>query len=360
MPYTPRDIDTLIQEMNLALINQNSPLSDISEGSVISSILRAVASTHQKQELSTLEVADSYFLTTSSGADLNLKAGDVGLQRKSGSVSSGSVLSISQEGSLYVSNSILLTDPVSGIQIKIVNGANTTITTDTETRLQVQSVAEGERSNLPAGTRLITPLLPSATFVVGSHRTTTGVLCGDMTGGRNPESNAELRQRIRNTTINNRGTTEEALRNTLLQDPSVSWVSVLSSRGIAQAWVDSPDILSSSDKNRLLQTLEIVKPAGILIALNQATRELVDINVLIKPTKSVNLQSLTDQVIGLIKTYLQELQLGKPFVREEITNQVFRLNGVVEASVLKPTVDYDPADYSVIRAKEIRVSYDTV
>jgi len=360
MAYTPRDIEALVQEMSLALINQNSQLSDISEGSVISSILRAVAATHQRQELANAEVANSYFLTTSSLSDLDRKAGDNGLQRKPGSFATGSILSISQEGSTYLSNQTLLTDPLTGVQVRIDGGANVTITTDLEVRSVVTCTVQGERGNLPAGTRLISPLLPNVSFVVGSHRTTTGEICGDMTGGRNIETDSELRQRIRNTNINNRGTTEEAQRNALLQDPLVTWASIISSRGMCQAWVDSPDVLTAADKSRLLQTLDLVKAAGTIAVLNQATREFIPINILIKPNKTVNLQLLTDQIVALVKTYLQELQLGKPFVRETIINSIFALSGVVEASVISPTTDYDPADFSVIRSEDIKVTYATV
>jgi hypothetical protein len=359
--YKPRNLDELTDEIKLALVQQGSSLTDISDGSVLTSLIRSVASTHEKQELSLQEIIRSFYLSTATGLDLDRKAEDSGLQRKAGLVASGSILTISQEGAMILPNELILTEPESGIQVVLnIASAFSNVSTNIEIRIEATAVAKGERGNLIEGTRLISPVFPQGEFVVGTHRTTTGKVCGSFSGGRSVESDAEFRQRIILSDTNPLTTTEGSLKSSLLKESVVTWAYIEPKQGLIQAWIDSDSKLSKLELDRLADILSLNKAAGIPLVIYQADRELIDINIFIKPTKFVDLQALTDIVVGLTNTHLQSLIVGAKFNRPDFISKLYQLTGVLEADIILPTEDLIPSNTSVIRAKTILVSYDTI
>lgn len=358
--YNPRDIAEIEDQIKLALVNQGSSLSDISEGSVLSALIRSFAGSHQKQELFLKEIISSFYVRFAEKSDLDLKAQDESLQRKPGEIAKGSILAKSDEGNIFLTNQSILTDPITGIQVRVELTGGSNLSTNTEVAIPVFALIEGERGNLKAGTRLITPAYSAGNFLVGTHRTSTGEVCGDLEGGLSPESDVELRQRIINYSISKRKTTEEAIRNSLLQEPSIKWVSVISKPGLINVWVDSPNLISNTEIVRLTEAAGLVKAAGTVLSVNQATRFIIDVNVFIKPNKLVNLQALTDTVVGVTKNYIQSLPLEGKFELSTLTDLIYRLDGVLEARVDLPSVDIFPGNFSIIRAEKIIVSYDTV
>ena len=357
--YNPRDIDELQKEISLALINQGSTLNDISEGSVLSALIRSIAASQQKQEIALQSVIKSFFISEATGVDLDLKAGDVGIQRKSGEVATGSVLVSSQEGSLFLPINTVLTDPASGVQVVLGDGSDVSINSFVERRIAVAVNQAGEVGNLKAGTRLISPAYSSGSFVVGSHRTSTGEVCGDLSGGRNIESDEQLRGRVINTTLNTKGTTEESLRNILLEQFEITWAYVTTKPGIVEAWIDSASVLPESSLNIYREILEQNKAAGTLVVLNQATRHYIDINVFIRPDSSADLETLTDSITGLVKSYLESLRIGSGLDKTELSSNIFNLGSILEASIIEPKEEIVIDQFSVLRAGNIVITYTT-
>jgi hypothetical protein len=91
----------------------------------------------------------------------------------------------------------------------------------------------------------------------------------------------------------------------------------------------------------------------------QAERVLLDINLQILPTRDVDLQSLTQTIIGIVNNYLGSLGLGSPFIKTDLLNKVQVLTGVAAVSLVLPTQDVSPSPFQVVRSNKVWVTYET-
>jgi hypothetical protein len=357
--FNPKTIEEISKEIFQSLLEQNTQLSDISSGSVLSAVTRSFSGSLLNQELLLNSLAESFYLNTSKGTDLDLRAADYALTRKPGSFSTGSVLAISLIDTVTIPLNTILTEPFTGLQWTTETNS-APVNTTSESSIQIKSLAYGSDNNLLAGTKLITPLFPGVVFLVGTHRTTAREICGDLTGGKDIETDEQLRSRIINSIINSRGTTENALKSAVLTDQAVSWVSIKTPiPGFIQVWVDSPSLLLTPDIQRLEQIVNSVKPVGISFSVQQVTRLIQDINIFIRPASSANLQELSDKLIGSTQEYILQLRIGETFSRVALVKKLLNVPQVLDCNIINPLTDVQPNDSSVIRGGKILITYET-
>lgn len=357
--FKPRSIQEIHQQVLQAVLQQNTTLNDVAQGSALYTLTRAFAAGQSQQDLAMFELAESFYIATAKDYYLDKRAGDYGLTRRPGGAATGEVLVSTYDDSFSVEPGIILTEPLSTLQFQVTEPTATSISVATETTVSVRCTQVGERANLPAGIRLISPTYPQGNFVVGTHRTSAGVICGGLTGGVNIETDEQLRVRLTKSIINSRGTTEQALSNVLLAESTVPWVALLTPRaGYIQVWVDNSNILSSNELQRLTQIANTAKPAGTLLSVHQAARTLTEINVFVQPGLNVNLQDLTDKVVFAVGQYLLGLKLGEPLLLSNLIKQVLAIKGVLDAQILEPRQTLAPSQYGVVRSSRVRVTYE--
>jgi uncharacterized phage protein gp47/JayE len=356
--FSPRTIDQISDGIYKYLLEQNTPLSDISTGSFITALTRAFSGSILNQELMLNELAQRFYLKSATGKDLDLRAVDYGVTRKPGGFAVGSILVVSLTNNFTIPINTILTEPITGLQYTTESSATTN--SSSEVVISVKSLIYGDNTNLVAGTKLISPSFPTVIFLVGTHRTTAREICGDLSGGISPETDDSLRTRIINTIINSRGTTQDSIKNVVLSDHSISWASIATPLpGFIQVWVDSPSQLTSADINRLTALVNTVKAAGVSSSINQVTRVVQNINIFIQPVDNVNLQTLTPLLIQITTNYILNLQIGTTFTRSSLVKLLLANTSVLTASIITPTTDINVNSTSVVRPGRILVTYET-
>jgi hypothetical protein len=98
VPYTPRDTTSLLQSL-AARVVARTELTDLSEGSVLMHLLATVAEELGLSELRLKQIRDSYFLRTTTGAELDERARELppgGLQRRTPTRAQGAVVSVTR------------------------------------------------------------------------------------------------------------------------------------------------------------------------------------------------------------------------------------------------------------------------
>lgn len=359
--FKPRNIDQIQREFNTYLLQQNSQLTDVGQGSLLYTLSRAFAATQLKSDLALNNLTQSFYLDTVVGPDLDLRAADYALTRKPGARAEGYALAISKTEAFNLQGGVILTDPVTTLQFEVNTTGLIGVSSFSEVRVPIICTVTGELGNLEAGTKLISPTYPQASFVVGTHRTSAGNLCGDLSKGLNTETDEELRYRIQQVALYARSTSESALKTALLAENSVPWVALKYPKpGIIQVWVDNASLLPPEELLRLKVITESLKAAGIpLVTVHQANRVYAPINVQVLPTTDVNLQLLTKQMVGYINNYLLQLGLGESLIRNDLLARVSNLPGIVSASILEPLTDTTAGEFEVVRSNKIWITYET-
>lgn len=359
--FEPRSLSQIQQEFLQAVVTQGTALSDVSTGSVLFTLGRAFSQVQLQTDLQLLELFGDFYLNTAFGLALEQKAADYGLTRKPGEYASGFVLGISRTEGFSLEPGTVLTEPLSGLQFEVVSDQFAPISAFAETKLPVRATKVGVLGNLTTATKLISPTYPQGAFIVGSHRTSAGEPCGSLQNGLNAETDEELRSRVQRVILFSRSSTEEAIRSALLQEQTVPWVALRYPKpGIIQIWIDNPTTLSAAELERLRQVVLPLKPAGIpVLTSHQAERLLTDINIQVLPTQTVDLQTLTDLLIGLTQTYLLNLSLGETFSREGLLRTFASVSGILSVEITQPATDVIPESLQVVRSQNLRVTYET-
>lgn len=359
--YRPRTISQIQQNLFQYLIEQNSKLNDISPGSVLYTLTRAIAGIHNEQELLLSELSKSYFPSTASGSYLDSLGANYGLYRMGGDYAKGKTALSALVTNVSLSNEILI-DPVTGLQFFIDSSTKTELTNLTEIYLPIQAARLGTEYNLQAGTKLVIPNYPSVKAYVGSHRNDTGALCGDLKNGRSNETDESFRERIIDFILNKRATTTAALTSLLIQDPAVEWISISSPLpGYIEVWVDSASPLTITQKERLTTDIRNNIAAGITFTIIQPKKQLVEINYLVKPIQGFNITELTDKIISTTNTYFNNLTINTTLNISELEQLIKRVEGVSFLRILTPTENVRPiTEEYLIRSSNILITYDAV
>jgi hypothetical protein len=366
--FISRDLATIESVITTFLAQSGIP-ADLSEGSIFTALIRSFAAGQVAEDQNLLNLTSGMFLQTAQGSTLDQRAADLdpSLVRKTGTYATGSVLAQSLKDGFVLNPGVVLTEPSSGLQVQVQGTGITgySISSVAQTAVPVQALLPTELANFQAGTSLISPTFPQGSFVVGTHRTTAGAYCGDLTGGLQPESDALFRARILQFIQAKGSCSDQAIKAAILAQSSVEWAALrVPSPGVIEVWVDSESTLLSTELSSLLAIAANVKPAGVLISVYQATRTYTDVNIYCKPKNGVDLQALTDTLIAQIHTYLMTLGLGQPLTPALLQSYLQSLSSVssnvISLSVLSPSAVVTPNSTGVVRTENAWITYDTV
>ncbi len=358
-----RTVEDIQQEFFQMLAQYNTKLTAIAPGDNLYTLARAIAAMHADQDIRLDEVKKSLTIGTSVGIDLEKRAADFNISRRVSKPAKGFVLALSETNAVSIPPNFVLTDPSTGQQYFVNSPTSISVVPFIETRLPLLATRAGEQGNTLAGTRLISPLASSVRFVVGSHRTTGGVACSDLIGGRSAETDVELARRLIDSLSSSRVGSTSAIERRFLEEPNINYVIVSSPLpGAIQVWVDSTEEeLTGSEINRLKEIGNSIKPAGTLsVSVQALQKQYIDVNILVTLTQGGDLDEVTKQIRGAASSFFNSLKVGQSFISSNFTSSIAALERVAYAELLSPLEKrIEPVDlFTLLRARNILVTYN--
>jgi uncharacterized phage protein gp47/JayE len=314
------------QDYLLAIAKSGSPLVlDTDPGSVVYTLSRGVAAVAVSQDLK-LQQLENSSLIDASGSQLDAIAESFGVKRLTETYAQGYVLAIIGSGfnlsSYVLTGRTTLADLSSGNQYVVVT-PNIQVYNNTEIRVLVKALAPGGSSNLKAGTKLFCLERPEIQFVVGNTHTTTYL--GDITGGRDTESDTTYRQRVGQYLASTNTGSKEELTLKLTEYPLVTRAFVRTVvGGYVEIWVDSLQLLSPSQLKELKDYISPSVAAGVVPILGQVNQRPLDFTLVVEPFRglSTNLAALTENINVLVNGVLNSLSVGEALYTESLVNAV--------------------------------------
>lgn len=354
MAFTPRTVDEIQQAFFAALAQANSRLVDIAPGSFVYTISRAHAAVVADLEQKFLDVTEGSFIPTSTGEDLTSIGTSYNLPRLASTPSQGTVLAISFEGDFTVPEGSTLTHLDSGQQY--ITTQTVAINDFAETPIAVIAAINGSNGNLAAGTPLYSDDFQDVDFVVGFSHPSSGEYCGNLTGGRDSESDTEYRLRLGDNIIASGSSSTVAIENKLLEYPGVNRAFVRTRvPGVVEIWVD---VFEGFTPAQQLQVQEFIKPflgAGIIAMISEVTRKPIDVSIAVTPFTNADLQDLTEQIGALARNVFNQLEAGDSFVPSTVQTAIAPL--AVSVTISNPTENVTALPDELITWQNILVTY---
>lgn len=311
-----RTLEQIEQSFIAALAKENSPVDDLSPGSVLNALIRSISTLVLEQENRLDELRQSLNPLTAKGGYLDEYAQAMfNLARKDGTLARGTVLlSTSSEANLAVPKATILTEINTALQFITVEDSVVSNVADAITN--VVSATLGEENNLPAGTTLYANNFPNISFTVGFERRPDGTVCGNLSGGQTQESDILLRQRVAEYRNGLGPTLESTILSYLLID--YAWVKTRAP-GFVHVYLDMDGEVTEDFQEELRDLVAPFLSPGTFITFEKITLRPIDINLQIIPLTNTN----PDEQIRLaLQKYFGSVEPGSLITPLEITSVV--------------------------------------
>lgn len=352
------DLNTA-QRLIISSLTREAPrLNDYSQGSIVYTLTRAMASSLSDIYYRIDQLQQNYYIGSSQGEFLTELGDSLGYQRNSGTPSKGYVLVANQVAAVTsIPAQLVLTDPVTTLQFIIQTQDPTAINEFYETRFPVISSENTSEANLLAGTELISAAFPNLSFVVGTYRTGSGKICGDLTGGSDSESDTQLRNRIVTGLSNANFNTNLELQRFLSLQGDVNEVKIQTPTGGAiVVWVGSPLALTPARLVELNDLLENRKPAGVLSEVKQLSYVTVTFKVRLYDSEDSSIDRVK-LIKSEIQAYINTLELQEPLILGSVLEYLTQRLGYPITFLAPKTDIYLDSIGQVFRVGEVEVTY---
>lgn len=349
-----------IEEIMSSIFNKlDIDESNKKEGTDVHAMVRAIATHFYEQNKKISEVNQGKSIVTSTGRDLEDYASDLGLSRKSGLKSKGSVLALSEKR-ITIPKETSLTDLSTGRQY--ITDSEVSLPAFVEKSISLTAVKEGSSQNVTSGTVLFNSEFQNVRFIAGSHRDDYGEVCGDIKGGRERESDEQLRQRVINRISNTRTNSEYLIKSIVLSEDDILWVDILTPLpAFFEVWVEPSSSLSEERLSYLNSLVKLNRAAGVMSEVKEVKKKGIDFDVTVFPEREgLNLDQLTSTVRGKVYEYLYRLSVGDNFVVDDLKEFLLRLSDVKQLyiDVTQDSDKIQPDSDEVIRPSSLKVSYE--
>lgn len=299
-----RSLEDIQRSMIAALAAANSPVDDLSPGSVLNTLIRSASVTVLEQENKLDELKLHLNPLTATGTYLDDYARSTyNLRRKPGTLARGYVILSTTADSLTVSKGTILTHLATGLQFITTDEVTVTNTFDTYT--QVYATTRGETANLNAGTPLYSDTYPQITFTVGLEKRPDGSYCGALTGGKLQENDREFRERI-SEIRSNQGPTLSSVLNAYLPIDR-AWITTLSP-GFVQVYIDTPSELTPEFEEELRGLVQDFLAPGTYIVFTKVTSKPIDLDIQVVMYSNTNPDS---DIRNALTDYFESLEPGQ-------------------------------------------------
>lgn len=334
MTFQKKEYRSIVNTMLDDTVNK-SKLTDTQIGSVTRTLLETVG-----REIATLydEMGAAYnagFIDTANGNALDMVVSILGIQRKSAQFATGTATFTRRNPSQDVSISrgtrvsTRASDPQNvkiyetSMNVRLPKGEN-------EIEIPIKALTPGEAgmTDFETITALETPII-GVDKVINKKPTTIGT---------ERETDAELRSRAKATVLAAGKATPEAIRNVVLGIPGVRGVTVNEMPngipGELDVIIDGLDLTDkeSPTYQRVQDTIDSVRPAGIYINIKSTETVRADIKLYLKLTDILRTDDEVEEIIRKIKTRISRhiggLNSGSNLVRNRMVSAIFEIKDV--------------------------------
>ena len=362
----PRRVEDIQREIYRQLALNGSYLTDAHPGSVIYSLTRSFAAASLTGDQLLYEISQDFFLSSARGKMLDYRAAEYGIVRRIAKEARGYVLVRPREAPYVVFKGKVFVEPITGVQFIADLQGSTHIPEEVEVKIPVVAVRPGKAGNLRRGTRLVPVTeedLISKTvaveIIVGTGRNLHGEVIGDLTGGVDEESDAQLRARTLRQIATRESCTEQAVLSLVMTDSRVNWATThMAFAGHTQVWVE----LNSSDViltlNDLTSLVETIRPVGTSISVHQIKITEVNFEVHFQKKSNTDFNYLNEKIEQVLWEYCYNLPYGEPLKKTDLS---YHLKQITEGRFLRlatPVNDLFPASQNAFRPGDIQIKHD--
>lgn len=327
-------ITDTISSIRTTLEFMGSSLSDFKTYSNLWAIFRSVAGVVDQQEAKLKEVQDNFYLSTATGEALDRRALDLGLTRSLGTKAQGYVLAQSSTSLTLRKGAIV---SLGDLQYEFTD--NYTVT-NLEIAIPIRAINSGSRSNLESGTLLSNVLYPQLRCEVGRYRDANGKAIGSLSSGSDPESDNDLRTRLRDLFGQSAIRQLQALvTNATPEIGRIHLVEHYPMTGYLTAYVASQD---GEVLDQVSQVLNTYKAEGVITFVQPIQIQIVDVRL------DIQLSSITgdieDRITKAVDNFFTELNVGQTLEPNLLNSFILIVPEVVSSKVVYPTELEVPSD----------------
>lgn len=268
-------VNDYIERIRTAL--SDSPIANFGRFSNLGIIFRAMAIVSAEQEERLINETDSFYIQHAEGADLDRRAADFNLFRKTGTKSYGSIF-VTPPYDIEVPVGLILTDAAQSLQFETTSRA--TISAGETKAVRIQSLSEDLFSNLPPTTNLFSTPFPTTRFVVGeSIDPVTNQLVGGLVGATDFETDEAFRARVLSNLISRSLSSRPYILSKLREVTPSVWLAEIETGGYLIAYTNSTDSFVIQD---LELVMEQFAAAGIRYQILTLESFDVDIEIIVR------------------------------------------------------------------------------
>lgn len=332
-----KSIDKILSEIRSVLEEQQSDLATFPDYGNLYAIFRSIASVISEQDSDLDDIYDSLFLNTTSDESLNKRALEYGLTRSEGSRATGFIVmeapnSLSAIKTTVINPGLILLNPFTNKQYVTLEQA---FIDRRQVSVKVESLEASSSVNLESGTRLISNFYKNIDFTVGSfYNSLTREYEGDITGGSDKETDAELRSRILEIVQIKQSSTREAIRITAQKVQGVQEVLIeenIPSAGYINVYIDNT---SFDAINQVKLNVDSVKPLGTIVTVRSFDNFTLNISLNIALFNNDNLNDKSTSIRSIVTKFISNL--GKTFTKESLAGVLLNSSIINNVEVLSP------------------------
>lgn len=365
MPFPTKTSDEVVAEFMQSLADQGSPLARAKPGSFVYFVARAVGGVVATGYRALNAVRQEFFVSLATGSALKRRVRDLGMEPDPGEFATGGVILSLPPGQTTTlpSGTVLYARSDRNLQFELLQ----TVTVDGTVR-QVPVIATdvGDRFNLSAGTPLYANRtdMAEARVLVSSNAPLDGLIPdGELKGGRNPESDAEIKNRFPKYLKSFARGVGYAVLAALKSVPGLRPVAIKNAQPVPGYFT----IVTGNDATELTDALrasaELVldewAAAGFGFEFETLQRRRVTIEVTATVSDpGVSLATYESAIAAAILAAVDALEQGDSLYRSEIV-RAGKLKGVSDLEVLQPasSVLANPTELIVADGVVVHATY---
>lgn len=361
MPFIPKSFTEIFQDISSELEVQSSQLTDLNPGSRLHALIRSFTSTIAAAWDGLSQLRSLFFVSTSSGADLDRRVADYGMQRKPGSYASGNLVARPTSGTLTVN----IGDTVSSADgLLVFDIMATTEITAPFTLVPVVSSEIGNRYNLAAGTKIFPLTDINVTYEVGTNGLDLGgKAVGSFSGGTDEESDDDVKVRftsyLKSLSRGTRLAIQQALDsingigNVIIEEavPVPGWITLT----IADTSGELPDVL----RDEVDAVMNNWAAAGMGYLIQPITRTDFNIEVTVFTTDTaLDSATLEADVTAQLVAAFEDTEVGQSVYQSQISKAA-HVSGIRNVVITTPSSDIiaSPGQLLGLQGVQVTVVY---
>jgi len=344
MAVVKRTRQTIFDNMKSYLQTLSSnQLTDYNPGSVLTTILDAIAAELENVYNENYEVYEANYVTTAEGSDLDNKASDFGITRNEATYSTGYITF----GRTTVSSSSF-TIPIGTVVSTA--ATSTTASIDFETTAASVLTAGSLTVRIPAKCRtagILGNVEEGAVTIMASSPTGIEYATNpsSFTGGNDEETDEELRDRIPDYLNSLARGTKDAVEaaakdvsgvvtaNVSENDPTAGYITVRIG--------DSSGTANAALLQEVQTQIDLYKPIGVIAEAVAAIPHYIDISCYFYPSTGYSFSEVSLDIQDAVRNFLNNKISGDDVYRSEIIDVIAEVDGVEKIDTSTGTLEED-------------------